>query len=123
MQICIGGTPYELEFNMWALERIEDQWGGLDGMYKAIGGKKRLVWTMTELLTIFINAKRVKDNMPMIDHEFVSTNLAPKDLMNLQNTVHEALGDGISSALKDTDFDDDAHDVVLEEIEKKGLAE
>lgn len=129
MEITIKGKPYKVEMNLWAMEQIEEQFGGIQAMFQAISSGKRMMWSAVEILRILINAPIVREAVEtntkpdLLSHAYIASNLRGADLEAIKGIVSATTTEGMHSRMKDPDMDDEVHDAVLEAIEKKETAE
>ena len=115
--ITIRGEKYELLFDMWALEQIENEFGGVKKMYESLRGEgASLATAMRTVFKILANSYR--------DNAGLATNITGEEVRHvsvgkLTKAVHEAIEEGMKSeTLGGNEADDEAHDEYLEEIEK-----
>jgi hypothetical protein len=117
--IIIKGKKYELLFDMWALEEIEKEFGGVKKMYEALWGGEgtSLAATMQTVFRILANSAR--------DAAGLTANVTVEEVRHtpvgkLTAAVHEAIEEGMKSETSGgNEADDSIHDEYLEEIEKK----
>lgn len=117
--ITIKGVKYDLRFDMWALEQIENEFGGVKKMYESLAGKDAsLVKSMSVVFRILANSARdyagLKPNVTGEEVRHTSVGL-------LTRAVHEAIDEGMKAETANgNEADDQVHDEYLEEIEKNG---
>lgn len=117
-KITIRGTDYELLFDMWALEQIEKEFGGVQKMYDNLRGNNgaSLAKAMCTVFRILANSAR--------DAAGLATNVTGDEVRHtpigeLTRAVHEAIEEGMKAETQNgNEADDDIHDEYLEEIEK-----
>ena len=117
--ITIRGTKYELLFDMWALEQIEQEFGGIKNMYRNLRGEEgteNVAKTMAGVFKILGNSAR--------DAAGLATNLTGDEVKHVSvGRITEAIRSAIDEGMKSettggNEADDDVHDEYLEEIEK-----
>jgi len=117
--ITIKGTKYELRFDMWALEQIEEEFGGVKKMYESLSGQgASLVKSMSVVFKILANSAR--------DYAGLAPNVTGEEVRHtsvgkLTAAVHAAINEGMKAETSGgNEADDSVHDEYLEEIEKNG---
>lgn len=116
--ITIKGTKYELLFDMWALEQIEKEFGGVKKMYESLrgGDGASLATAISTVFRILANSAR--------DEAGLTANVTGEEVRHvsvgkLTKAVHEAIEEGMKSETTGgNEADDTVHDEYLEEIEK-----
>lgn len=116
--IKIRGTEYELLFDMWALEEIEKEFGGIKKMWENLrgGDGASLSKAMATVFKILANSAR--------DAAGLATNVTGDEVRHvpvgkLTEAVHQAIEEGMKSETTGgNEADDEIHDEYLDEIEK-----
>jgi len=115
--IVIRGKKYNLLFDMWALEQIEQEFGGVKKMYESLRGDGTSMATaMSTVFRILANSAR--------DAAGLTANVTGEEVRHtsvgkLTRAVHDAIEEGMKSETTGgNEADDDVHDEYLEEIEK-----
>ena len=117
--ITIRGTKYELLFDMWALEQIEQEFGGVRKMYanlRGAEGTENVAKTMAAVFRILGNSARdaagMAPNLTVDEVRHVSVG-------KITEAIREAIDEGMKSETTDgNEADDEVHDEYLEELEK-----
>jgi hypothetical protein len=117
--ITIKGAKYDLLFDMWALEQIESEFGGVKKMYDSLRGGDGTVNLSKAMATVF----RILANSAR-DAAGLTTNVTGDEVRHvsvgkLTEAVHAAINEGMKAETQDgNEADDEVHDEYLEEIEK-----
>lgn len=87
-EVRINGKLYRLRFDLWALEQLEEQFGGIRQAFEQMNGGK-MVQTVRKLFAIMANCQRNIDGLP-------------EDVTGNEITGHESLAklNEISAAIK-----------------------
>ena len=87
-EVRINGQKYKLRFDLWALEQIENEFGGIREAFGQLTGGK-MVQTVRKLFAIMANCQRNLDGMA-------------EDVTGSEITGHESLAklNEISDAIK-----------------------
>ncbi len=116
--ITIQGKKYDLLFDMWALEQIEQEFGGVRKMYEGLSGAdgRSLSATMSTVFRILANSARdAKGLEPNVTGDEVRHTSVGK----LTEAVKAAIEEGMhAETVGGNEADDTVHDEYLEEIEK-----
>ena len=116
--ITIRGTKYELLFDMWSLEQIEKEFGGVRKMFEAMNGADgaSLATAMSTIFRILANSAR--------DAAGLAATVTGDEVRHtpvglLTAAVKQAIEEGMKSETTGGNEADDAvHDEYLEELEK-----
>jgi len=116
--IIVKGTKYDLRFDLYALEQIEEEFGGVKQMYESLRGAegKSLTKAMSTIFRILANSAR--------DYAGLTANVTGDEVRHepvgkLTAAVHAAIEEGMKSETTGgNEADDQVHDEYLEEIEK-----
>ena len=115
----IGGKTYPLKFDMYAMEQIEEEFGGVKEMYEAMRGNngKSVAKAMKSIFRILANSARNEMDLPesITGDEVVHCNV---------HQLSEAIAAAIMAGMKSettggNEADDQVHDEYLEELEAK----
>ena len=118
IKLRIGETEYGLRMDMYAMEMIEDEFGGMKEMFERVnkGGAK----TVRTLFRILANAQ--------LGYEGKEETVTGDELKHLKVAVMAAVGKAIRAAVEEgmksetvegEEADDEVFDVYLSEIEQK----
>ena len=116
--VTIKGTKYDLLFDMWALEQIETEFGGVNKMLQNLHGGEDVSMTAA-LRTVF----RILANCAR-DAQGLALNVTGDEIRHcpvgqLTAAVRKAIEEGMKSETTGgNEADDSVHDEYLEEIEK-----
>ena len=115
----IKGKKYPLKFDMFAMEQIEEEFGGVKGMYEAMRGENgvSVAKTMKTIFRILANSARNEMDLPenVTGDEVTHCNVHARSDA-IAATITEAMH---SETTGGNEADDDVHDEYLEEIEAK----
>ena len=117
--IIVKGKKYDLLFDMWALEQIEEEFGGVKAMFESLNGNNgtSLAKAMSAIFRILANSARDAAGLP--------TNVTGEEVRHmsigkLTAAVHQAIDEGMKSETSAGGAaDDETHDAYLDEIDRK----
>lgn len=117
--ITVNGREYGLRFDLYAMEQIEEEFGGVRKMFEALQTGKQLKTTRI-LFKILANSYLSNNG----EEESVTGEEIKHADMNaireISDAVREAIAEGSKSETTDgNEADDEVHDIYLEEIERK----
>jgi len=118
--VKIGKREIDLRFDMLAMEEIEEKFGGLGDMLKALNTNGTSCKTLSELVVIFGNsALCAQDKEPDLTHRWVASHMSLAQQKEVGEAIGKAITDGMNTEIEDEDFNDGPKDKVLEELKKK----
>jgi len=117
--VIIKGKEYQLRFDMYAMEQIEEEFGSVKNVFETMHGGKQMKATRT-LFRILANSWLSNEG----EAETVTGDEIKHADIDLIKAVGEAVRDAIAEGTKSettdgNEADDEVHDMFLEEIEKK----
>ena len=116
----VNGKTYGLRFDLYALERIEEEFGGLNELFALLKGGGQQVKLMKRLFVVLANCQRGYEGKP----EDIGEDVVKHAPLGLLADIRRALDEGMhTETMNGGEADDDVHDGYLEEIEneeKKG---
>jgi len=116
--ITINGTKYDLLFDMWALEQIEQEFGGIKKMFASLQGAEgtSLSKTVSVVFRILANSARDAAGLaPIVTGDEVKHTPVGKVVAIVKQAIEEGSKAETSGG---NEADDKIHDEYLEEIEK-----
>jgi hypothetical protein len=121
VSIVVKGKKYDLLFDMWALEQIEQEFGGVKKMYDSLHGNGEGLNMATAMSAIFrILANSARDAAGLTPN-VTGDEVRHFSVGKLTKAVHAAIEEGMKSETTGGNEADDAvHDEYLDEIEKNG---
>ena len=116
--ITIKGKKYDLLFDMWALEQIEDEFGGVKEMQDSLQGQgASLAKAMASVFRIMANSAR---DAAGLNPNVTGEEVRHVSIGQLTAAVHQAINEGMKSeTAAGGEAVDGTHDGYLEEIERK----
>jgi hypothetical protein len=118
IKLRIGETEYGLRMDMYAMEQIEDEFGGMKEMFEKIqnGGSK----AMRMLFKILANAQLAFEGKEETVTGDELKRLRVAALSGIGTAIRAAVEEGMKSETTEgNDADDEVYDVYLSEIESK----
>jgi hypothetical protein len=115
----IKGKTYPLKFDMYAMEQIEEEFGGVREMYEAMRGEngKSVAKAMKSIFRILANSARNEMDLP---ENITGDEVAHCNIHQLSGAIAEAITAGMKSETTGgNEADDQVHDEYLEELEAK----
>lgn len=116
--IIIKGKKYDLLFDMWSLEQIEQEFGGVKAMYDGLRGadSRSMAATMSTVFRILANSAR---DAAGLEPNVTGDEVRHTSVGKLTEAVREAIQEGMKSETTGGgEADDQVHDEYLDEIEK-----
>ena len=118
--ITINGKEYGLRFDLYAMEQIEEEFGGVKAAFDTLTEGKHQIKTTRALFRILANSYLSFTGK----EETVTGNEIKHAGMDMIKEVSEAVQKAIAEGAKSettggNEADDDVHDIFLEEIERK----
>jgi len=117
--ITIKGKKYPLRFDMYAMEQIEAEFGGLRPMFEALGGGEgaSIVKALRSVFRILANSARNEMDLP---ENVTGEEIRHSSVKAVTDAVRAAIEEGMKSETTGgNEADDEIHDEYLEEIEAK----
>lgn len=118
--VRLNGTTYRLRFDLWALEQIEDEFGGIREVFERLSSGKSMVKTARSLFKILANSQRNMDGMPEdVTGNEISAHMSVAELNKISAAMKEAITEGMKAETVNGEADDEVHDGYREEYERK----
>ena len=117
--ITINGKEYKLKFDMYAMEQIEDEFGGIRKMFDAMRGEGEISTSkaMKAIFRILANSAR---NEADLAENVTGDEVLHISVNKLSAAISAAVNEGMKSETTGgNEADDEVHDEYLEEIESK----
>ena len=117
--ITIGGKEYPLKFDMYAMEQVEDEFGGIKAMFDAIRGEngQSVAKALRTMFRILANSARNQADLP---ENVTGEEIKHCSIKKVSDAISEAVTEGMKSETTGgNEADDEPHDEYLEEIESK----
>ena len=100
-EVRINGQLYRLRFDLWALEEIEKEFGGVREMFTLMSGGE-IVKTVRKMFMILANCQRNLDGMPEnVTGEEISRHESMKKLNEISAAIKAAIEEGMKSETRD----------------------
>lgn len=101
-EVRLNGQVYRLRFDLWALEQIEEEFGGMREAFKAMTAGKGMVSAVRKIFAIMANCQRNLDGKPedVTGAEITSHETMAK-LMEISEAIHAACDEGMKSETAD----------------------
>ena len=118
-KVTLNGQVYRLRFDVWALEQIEDEFGGVREAFESLRGKK-MSKSVKTLFRIMANCKRNADGLPEnVTGDEIPAHASIGTLTEVAAAVKAAVAEGMESETNGGEADDDVHDGYAEEYDRK----
>ena len=120
--VKINGKEYGLRFDLYAMEQIEEEFGGVKTVFDTLREGKHQIKTTRTLFRILANSY-----LSYNDQEETVTGNEVKHcgmdaIKAISDAVQKAISEGShSETTGGNEADDEVHDMFLEEIERKNL--
>ena len=117
--IKISGKEYNLRMDIYAMEKIEKEYGDLKDALRAFRGKERKISMVKSMFRILANSGRKRAGQPedVTGEEINGCNLADLDEIAkaMNATMEEAMH---AETVGGNEADDEVHDEYMEELEQ-----
>ena len=118
--VTIDGKEYGLRFDLYAMEQIEEEFGGVKAVFDTLSEGKRQIKTTRALFRVLANSYLSYNGQ----EETVTGNEIKHAGIDMIREVSEAVQRAITEGSKSettggNEADDEVHDMYLEEIERK----
>lgn len=101
-EVRINGQMYRLRFDLWALEKIEEEFGGIRQAFDAMTAGKGMVAATRKLFAIMANCQRNLDGMPeTVTGDEIGGHESMAKLKEIGNAIRAAVRAGMKSETKD----------------------
>jgi hypothetical protein len=118
-EVRINGQKYRLRFDLWALEKIEEEFGGIKEAFQALHGGS-MVTTARKMFAIMANCQRNLDGMPEdVTEESISRHTSMAKLAEISGAIQAAVEKGMESETNGGEADDEPQDALAEEYDRK----
>lgn len=118
-EVRINGQLYRLRFDLWALEQIEEEFGGVREAFAQLRGQK-MSHAVRKLFRILANCQRNLDGMPEdVTEDVISRHTSMSKLAEISAAIQAAVEKGMESETNDGEADDETHDALAEEYNAK----
>ena len=118
-EVRINGQLYRLRFDLWALEQIEEEFGGIREAFAQLRGAKMSA-AVRKLFRILANCQRNLDGMPEdVTEETISRHTSMAKLVEISGAIQAAVEKGMESETNGGEADDEPQDALAEEYDRK----
>jgi hypothetical protein len=102
-EVRINGKLYRLRFDLWALEQIEKEFGGVRGAFDAMSGNgPGMMGTVRKLFAILANCQRNYDGLPEdITGDEITRHESMAKLKEISVAIRAAMKEGMRSETSD----------------------
>ena len=121
-EVTLNGVKYRLRFDLYALEQIEDEFGGLRDAFGKLSGGGGMVKAIRSLFKILANCQRSIDGMPEdVTGDEIGKHEKMSKLMEISEAIRDAIDEGLKAETVDGAADDEVHDGYAEEYNAKNV--
>jgi len=100
-EVRINGKLYRLRFDLWALEQLEEHFGGIRQAFEQMNGGK-MVKTVRRLFAILANCQRNLDGLPEdVTGEEITGHESMAKLSEIAGAIKAAVDEGMKSETAD----------------------
>lgn len=118
-EVRIGGQLYRLRFDLWALEKIEKEFGGVREAFAQLRGAN-MAGSVRKLFVIMANSQRNMDGMPEdVTEQVITAHTSIAKLTEISAAIRAAVENGMESETNGGEADDESHDALAEEYDEK----
>ena len=118
--VTVNGKEYGLRFDMYAMEQIEEEFGGVKAAFDTLREGKHQIKTTRTLFRILANSylSYNGENEMVTGDEIKHASI--EMIGKISEAVQQAISEGShSETTGGNEADDEVHDIFLEEIERK----
>ena len=116
----INGKNYPLRFDMYAMEQVEEEFGGIRSMFESMRGsegRQGVAKTLRTMFRILANSARNEMDLP---ENVTGDEIRHCSVQKVSDAIGAAINEGMKSETTGgNEADDEVHDEYLEEIEAK----
>ena len=120
-EVRINGKLYKLKYDLWALEQIEKEFGGVKGAFEAMSGNgPGMIGTVRKLFAILANCQRDLDGQPAdVTGEEISGHMPVKKVKEISAAIRAAIRIGNESETYGGEADDEERNALAAEYDEK----
>ena len=119
-EVTLNGVKYRLRFDLYALEQVEEEFGGMREAFSSLSGGKGMVKTIRSLFRILANCLRSMDGMPEdVTGDEIGKHEKMSKLAEISEAIRAAIEEGMKSETVDGEADDEVRDGYAEEYNEK----
>lgn len=119
-EIILNGVTYRLRFDLYALEQVEAEFGGMREAFESLRGGKGMVTAIRKLFKILANCQRSMDGMPEdVTGNEIGKHESMTKLVEVSEAIKAAINEGMKSETVDGEADDEVHDGYAAEYDEK----
>ena len=101
-EVRLNGKVYRLRFDLWALEQIEQEFGGMREAFGAMTGGSGMVGAVRKLFKILANCQRNMDGMPEdVTGQEITSHESMAKLLEISGAIRAAMNEGMKSETAD----------------------
>ena len=101
-EVRLNGKVYRLRFDLWALEQIEQEFGGMREAFGAMTGGSGMVGAVRKLFKILANCQRNMDGMPAdVTGQEITSHESMAKLLEISGAIRAAMNEGMKSETAD----------------------
>lgn len=118
-EVRINGQMYRLRFDLWALEQIEEDFGGIREAFAQLRGAK-MSTAVRKLFRIMANCQRNLDGLPEdVTEEAIGRHTSMAKLTEIAAAIQAAVEKGMESETNGGEADDEPQDALADEYDRK----
>lgn len=119
-KVTIGDKEYGLRFDLYAMEQIEEEFGGVKTVFDTLKEGKHQIKTTRTLFRILANSYLSYNGREETVTGDEIKHAGMDMIRNISEAVQAAIAEGSKSETTGgNEADDEVHDMFLEEIERK----
>lgn len=118
-EVRINGQLYRLRFDLDALEKIQDEYGGVKEAFAALKGPG-MTHAVKKMFAILANSRRSLDGLPEdVTEETVGRHCSIAKFREIGDAIRAAIEKGMESETNGGEADDEPQDALAEEYDAK----
>lgn len=119
-KVKIGEKEYGLRFDLYSMEQIEEEFGGVKAVFDTLKEGRHQIKTTRALFRILANSYLSYNGQEETVTGDEIKHAGMDMIRNISEAVQEAIAEGSKSETTGgNEADDEVHDMFLEEIERK----
>lgn len=101
-EVRINGQLFRFRFDLWAMEQIEEEFGGMREAFQAMSGGKGMVQAVRKIFRILANCQRNFDGAPEnVTGEEITKHTTMKKIQEISSAIEAAIRISMESETAD----------------------
>ncbi len=119
-EVRLNGQLYRLRFDLYALEQIEDEYGGIREAFAALRGGKGMIKTIRTMFRILANSQRNMDGLPEdVTGDEINKHGSIEDMNKISEAIKAAITIGMGTEVAGGEADNKRENPLDKEYNEK----